>query len=549
MFTWLNKNNFINNNEIPRTHTLMSGGIIGIPEENYGTFLELYAKEVKMNHKSLTFSEMRSDPVFKMYFDVDILDHLVLGKDFALQMTKVIQNVVSSYYPIDLREKEVFQCVVCSTKHKDVNIDGVDLIKNGFHIIMPYLLVNLEKSLQMRHTIVVELEKTMGKRPEDCNIWSDVIDRAVYANGLKMCGSVKKVRCSKCKKQQDNYQESKKVIMDEIIALRKKICPRKEEFNYGDISDIHPDEYKDSEFGRLRSNYIELTGYNSCPICHNTGRHLEDRMYMPTFVLDAGGEIEESLTAQLSRETNEAIKMTSIRAMSSDDNTPGYNLPKGVPIAPTETSSANLRNMGTKMIKFGNRIHKEVVNGDMFLADATEICCWTGPEMLDPIKLEAITKLLQTSVCNIYSSIHVKNVFESNIAIPNKGKNSVCSKMIASIANHNNGPVNKRVEIKVFRRFLVRVTGRGSDHCMNKGDSHTNNSIYFLITPDYCHQMCFSRKDDIRSGGNTTCGKYKSNGVTISPMLGKLLFEEEQHDVERNGPPKKKNKWDNLIVD
>lgn len=556
MFRWLRNNNFINNDKIQRTHTLMSGGVIGIPEENYGTFLELYAEEVKMKHKSLTFSEMRSDPVFRMYFDVDILDSSVLDKKFAISMTTVIQDVLKSYYPTNHNEDDdIFQCVICSTKHKDVVNEGVDLKKNGFHLIFPNLLVDVEKALQMRYTITVELEKELGPRPKNCNIWSDVIDRAPYMNGLKMCGSVKKVKCVKCKKQDANFQENKKTLMDEIIKLRKKICPRPPGFDYGDISDINPEEYKDSEFGRLRGKYIELTGYNSCPICHNTGRHLEDRMYMPILVLDSSSSNNISLTEQLRLDTHEAIKKTSIRAMSADEQTPGYKRPNKFPVCPNETSGANLRNIGKKMIHLGTKLHGEVVNGDMFLDDASAICSWRGPQITNPKKVEMVQNLIQTSICSAYRDLQVKNIFKSSYTVPRSGS-SGGSKLTNAIELANNGPSSKRIEVDIRENLLIRVTGKGSDHCMNKGEAHTNNLIYFMITNEFCHQMCFSRKDIIRSGGGTVCGKFKSTGVRISDSMREFLFSEEE--VEEIDPisgevipskkKHKKSKWDNLLL-
>jgi hypothetical protein len=42
MFRWLRNNDFVNNRNRPKTHTLMSGGIIGIPDEKYQDFLHMY---------------------------------------------------------------------------------------------------------------------------------------------------------------------------------------------------------------------------------------------------------------------------------------------------------------------------------------------------------------------------------------------------------------------------------------------------------------------------------------------------------------------------
>ncbi|CAN0558427.1 unnamed protein product, partial [Ectocarpus sp. 12 AP-2014] len=141
----------------------MTGGVVGVPDENYDEFLALYAEEVKNKNKTLSFSELRSDPVFCMYFDVDMLDTGVLGAEASFRIFSVIQSVMKSYYTGD-RNDDRFRCVVCDTSVKRVpSADGeTTLTKNGYHIIYPNLRINLSQALQLRYSVVYELEKTLG---------------------------------------------------------------------------------------------------------------------------------------------------------------------------------------------------------------------------------------------------------------------------------------------------------------------------------------------------------------------------------------------------
>ena len=121
MFKWLRDNNLLNVRTpgTKHTHTLMSGGVIGVPDEEYDTFMRLYAEEVRIGNRSLTLSELRSDPLFRMYFDVDLLDENVLDDEFSLKMTTIIQDVIKTYYPCSTDE-DMFKCILCTTKTKDV---------------------------------------------------------------------------------------------------------------------------------------------------------------------------------------------------------------------------------------------------------------------------------------------------------------------------------------------------------------------------------------------------------------------------------------------
>lgn len=100
---------------------------------------------------------------------------------------------------------------------------------------VPKLRVTLQQALQIRYSVVYELEKTMGSRPDGLNAWSDVIDKAPYTDGLKMCGPFKSVKCTDCKKCDSAFKDKKKAMLSSMAKVRKKIFPREQGFDYSDL--------------------------------------------------------------------------------------------------------------------------------------------------------------------------------------------------------------------------------------------------------------------------------------------------------------------------
>lgn len=524
MLKWLCDNDFINNSEMRTSHSLMTGGVVGVPDERYDEFLALYAGEVKSKNKTLSFSELRSDPVFCMYFDIDMLDTGVVSVEDSSRIFSVIQSVIKSYYTGD-RTDDRFRCVVSGTSAKMVpSEDGRTLTKNGYHITFPNLRVNLSQALQIRYSVVYELEKTMGLRSDGVNAWSDVIDKAPYTNGLKMCGSFKRVKCTDCKKTDPMFKDKKKSILSSIAKLRRTIHPREHGFDYSNLGDIHEDEFKDAKFGEKYGKYLELTGFNSCRTCLNTGKRMEDRTYMPFLILDGGGDADISLLDVLREDYFEVMKYTSIRCQNGESETPGFVIPAGVPKAPTEENGANMRSFSSKnLTHLGHDMHASTVSNDMYLSDAQTMRLWKGPRVEDQRRLSIIEKFIRGNVCNAYSSVQIRKVCESKLIKKVAPKANGGSKMINSLVGAHSGTTPSSPDVTVSNRYLVNVAGIGSTYCMNKGAEHTSNSVYFIITASHCYQKCFSKKEDVRAGG-TTCAEYRSGGVDVPPYVSFALF-------------------------
>lgn len=530
MFRWMANNDFMNNRGRTTTHTLMSGGIISIPDEQYQDFLHLYSREIGKN-KSLTFSELRSTPVSKMYFDVDLLDEDKLGCDFTITLASTIQSVIRRYYTEKegfKGEERTFLCVVCTTSPKSVIKDGAHLTKNGFHIIFPFLNIDLEKAYQLRYNVVYELERVVGKRKIPSNPWADAIDKAPYKGGLKMCGSFKMVTCDKCKDTKKHQEDEEKSIRKEIGVLRKRLFPRPKEpgFNYNDVSTLDRDEFKDSLICELNGKLLEVSSGRKCPHCRK-GRCIEDRTYMPSLVLNSDGTRNDDLVELMSRDMYETMKYTSIRCQGDDTVTPGFKRPSGVPSCPDGTNSANLRNVNiAKLKERGVSAVMEVLSEGVFKNDEDGVVTWKGPQVFDEDKIKIIEKFVRGLTSGPYANLQVKDVFEHSIFKKEpKGRQSSGSTTISSIIKSNNGGRAADGIVTEEKSLLVRVSGDGSTYCANKGGEHTSNSIYFRFTPQFCYQKCFSRKDDVRSGGKQ-CGSYRSLGVELPHSVGTALFPE-----------------------
>lgn len=531
MNRWLRNNNLLNVRTpgTKHTHTLMSGGVISVPDEEYDTFLHLYAEEVRMGNSNLTLSELRSDPLFRMYFDVDLLDENVLTEDFYMRMSGVIQDVIKTYYPSGT-EEDVFKCVICTTPTKEVEKNGVKFIKNGYHIIYPNLNVNLEQAFQLRYNIVYKLEEKLGARKISENTWSDAIDRAPYNNGLKMCGSFKMVKCTACKNKNISDMKEKESLLKEISENRKKVHPRDPGYDYKNMDDISSIERKDLVLEKLFYSYTAISGYNTCCICRNRGRYIEDRTYMPSNVLSGDGSTDVYHLQLLKRDTYETIKQTSIRYLPEHSIVTGFKKPIGVPMYPDEIQGANRINL-PQMSRLDPEFQNQIRSNDIFLNDAKAIISWVGPEVSDPDVKMKIQDMIRNSFSSQFRELTVKSIVEKTSVSKEIKKPSRGAGLLHALVSNSNGASISSSNIRQSTVYFVRVIGKGSQFCMNKGSDHSSNSIYFMITPEYIAQKCFSENDYIlNGGGQISCKTYRSREVNLPYDLRKYLFPE--NDVE-----------------
>lgn len=425
---FLSKNGFYQNKANPRTHTIMSGGCLYIAEDLYDEFLGMYASEVGGGNKTMAYSELRSPNVFRMYFDVDILDDRALGEEFLLQLSRSIQATIVSFYTGV--EQDTFKCVLCSTATKEVEVSEMippphnpiglphkkkedeekkqpepervvkKFTKNGYHILFPFLNVTLEKALQLRFSVVRDLERNFGKREVAVNPWADVIDKAPYYNGLKMCGSVKSVTCSDCKGQKRKARSKGvvKEILHDMRKLRKRLYRRWDDpgFDYANVMSIEKDEFKNEDLADLFSRYQDETGFLMCPKCGDKGTHLEDRFYMPVSVLDYDGSVSSADLDLLNENMHEMMRWTSIRCRPSDEATGGYLIPPGYSSPTPDRATGALQAAGSHLERLSPGIYREAINSELFTNDALGLKSWKGKEILDEKTLKLITEQVRS---------------------------------------------------------------------------------------------------------------------------------------------------------
>ena len=610
IFQYLSNKGCFTDKTNARTHTIMSGGTLYVSEDNYDEFLGVYAKEILNGNRTLAFSELKSNTIFRMYFDVDMLETKALGTDFLLKLSRCIQNTMTKFFPG--LDQDCFKCVVCSTATKQVEISEMipppqrpvglphakkkdeapepeperilkTFTKNGYHLIFPFIRVDMDMALQLRFSVVHDIETLFGKREIATNPWLDVIDKAPYYNGLKMCGSVKSVTCKDCKGKKKNIRKKPSVIgiIREIRRIRKKLYPRRDDpsFDYSNVMSIEKDEFKNEELAELYSKYQEETGHLMCPTCGDKGWHLEDRFYMPTCILDGDGSVSDADMEYLNNNYHELMRWTSIRCRPSDLKSENYAVPRGYAPPTPDNASSSLSTAGSYLERLSPGIYREAVNSDMFANDAKAIRTWKGKEIKDERILRSITDHVR-DFDDRYKELDVRQVFEmkfakssarSIISVDNIGEtkesmtsciqNSLpkvskkgCSKTIKAlenIATLNGAPSKAERVVEIVSRILVRVSGPGSTFCINKGDEHTTNSIYFCISEEEIVQKCFSRKDNVGRSGKT-CKEFRSDSKPLSLILKRLLFKEEKlldNDRKKSMKSlsgKRKSVWDNM---
>jgi len=72
--------------------------------------------------------------------------------------------------------------------------------------------------------------------------------------------------------------------------------------------------------------------------------------------------------------------------------------------------------------------------------------------------------------------------------------------------------------------YIARTMGRGSSFCMNLGDDHKNNTIYFYITERGICQRCWCRCDTLERRKNGLCRDFKSMPKPLTQNEKQILF-------------------------
>lgn len=478
--------------DVPRTHNKMGGGSLYISESDFDEFHHFYAEDFDSGNRSRDYSEIRTSPMFKMFFDIDLYTKDNISEEDQMKFIKVIQLAVVKFF--DGMDRDQLKCIVCTTQSKKEK----GLVKCGIHLNYPHLNVNKEMALQLRYTAVSDLEIQIGNNTISEKLWEDVLDQAPYREGvgLKMCGSSKKIRCPECSNPESVMNIKKNDLVKKFAKLRYKRF-KVEEFGpkhefYKSVTTLDKDSgFNDNEIVDLSAKISNII----CNICHETGKISEGRWYMPTSVLSHDGIVLEDDTQDITTNTLSAIKMTSIRCGSRDQLSP-FAIPPGVTPAPSgefcERTKRRLGGNGLSSCYLGGNIHQE---------DAECISTWKrGEEVGDDKSLTLVQHEIR-KMRDEYGAIVVNRMWKMELSRNELGKGE-----------------RKSIDYDTYK---VLVKGDGATFCMNKSDYHTSNTCYFIIIGDKIRQYCFSKK---------ICSKYRSNYFTISEELFKKLYPERDYD-------------------
>jgi len=187
-------------------HFSYVGGKYHVPDDAHEEWLKTYAKQLQSIDSNLYMIEKRT-PVFRMYFDLDMIQPDAVERSEVLALTRLCCDVFRQYFPERASTDNVFTCYVLSAPSMERKgwpapggVPSTEMVtKTGFHLIWPFLLVNQCQSLYLREGCVFAAKAMFGERQPPSNPFADVIDETVLlANGLRMVGSDKASKCLTC---------------------------------------------------------------------------------------------------------------------------------------------------------------------------------------------------------------------------------------------------------------------------------------------------------------------------------------------------------------
>lgn len=149
----------------------------------------------KQPSEGVSLISKRTDPLFFMYFDLDMK---FAGWDVSLwiQQQRTVATIVHTTVTFYFDRPLEMTVAVTDTPR----IVSTSIHKVGMHMYFPTLVVNFEEALVLLHAVTVRVRDVLGERnlPKGENSWSDVFDASVYRNGLRDCATFKTNPCEKC---------------------------------------------------------------------------------------------------------------------------------------------------------------------------------------------------------------------------------------------------------------------------------------------------------------------------------------------------------------
>lgn len=203
-----NKSAWIRNKEVKDfsknpTHVTMDRMKFVIEAHEEEDFWKYYTGAI-MQGKILYFTEQLTT-IFRYFADFDIVQKGGITERNIEALTYCVQKSVKKFY--SKYQNDELNVIVSISMYsiKPAHDDFPEMRKTGVHMHWPNIFVTKEMALDMRETIIVDLENLFGKRVHPNNDWSEVVDATVYmkaggpGGGLRMMGSHKTENCKVCK--------------------------------------------------------------------------------------------------------------------------------------------------------------------------------------------------------------------------------------------------------------------------------------------------------------------------------------------------------------
>ncbi len=481
------------------THYMMNGkggGVLIVPDSLHTEFLKIYAEDLQ--NGIVHYLIERRTPVFRWLSDLDFIGPRSLTKDEIMSFVKKIQQVIRSFYPntIGMASENCFFDIVILTTEVGTRSSGE--IKTGIHLVMPNLPVTESECLDMRLTIIAELE-LMGKDMVGWNSWEDIVDECVYkSNGLRMPGSHKIVPCPICERD----------------PVRKKGCPGK----------------------------CQMKGYLD-------GK----RVYIPEFYLSQNQTLDQDKLKQIRDNPGIMVCYVTIR-LTSPIAKPRWILPKHAPSYPhfsnvnlvdenSDTDITVLHDVREANAKVGasgvqSKKRKRNVaggNSSRFEEDDDSLKTWKNKVVLDNNSdtVRLMQQFLRSSINTVYTQIQIREMFslpkKPFFIITTKGYGSQnCMNMIGN-QKHNNNTIYFLVTARgVSQRCFCKCTGAEKLKFRREGLCKTYKSPNIPLTKELLRKLFPTNLSANPLLTTIEVSRFETNPEGYKGALKRILDEQDE---------------------
>ena len=256
---WLITNKMLinKNSDREKTHNTMEfGNFLSIKPAFYEQFMHKLVETLNKDKVNYLL-EIRTD-YFKYMVDVDFKNEYGLTEEEKINLLKLIHEAVGDC----IKNQQRNLMIVSSCEDQKINVEGQDMIKIGFHLIWPNVIVGVEEALFLRSAIIQYLENS-DITLTSLDDWETIIDISIYdeKHALRMNGSSKNVKCSICKgkKSRNICEPCRRTGWVNVGRIYKPylIYDENNTLNYDLLKELQNDMYKNLTMTGIRTDEIK----------------------------------------------------------------------------------------------------------------------------------------------------------------------------------------------------------------------------------------------------------------------------------------------------